>query len=226
MKVLPVAIATGLIHSGIITGKLNGVMPATTPTGWRNEYTSMPVAACSENSPLSSCGIPHANSTTSRPRAISPLASEMTLPCSRLTIAASSSVCSTSSSRNRNRIALRLPRETWDQVVKAAAELAMTRSTSSGVACASSARTSPVAGLWMGEVFSRSPRKGSPSIQCGTVVVIMVSFVVVAAGAARSAQPRNSALAGWTPARLDLPEIGTSDEPAPSGLGPARPVST
>jgi len=45
MKVLPVARATGLIHSGIITGKLDGVMPATTPSGWRNEYTSIPVDA-------------------------------------------------------------------------------------------------------------------------------------------------------------------------------------
>ncbi len=36
-KVLPHAIATGNIQAGTITGKLNGVMPATTPSGWRNE---------------------------------------------------------------------------------------------------------------------------------------------------------------------------------------------
>ena len=35
MKVLPQAIAIGNIHSGTIAGKLNGVMPAHTPTGWR-----------------------------------------------------------------------------------------------------------------------------------------------------------------------------------------------
>ena len=35
MKQLPQASATGNIHSGTITGKLNGVMPATTPSGWR-----------------------------------------------------------------------------------------------------------------------------------------------------------------------------------------------
>ena len=34
---LPVAIALAHIHSGTITGKLNGVMPATTPSGWRIE---------------------------------------------------------------------------------------------------------------------------------------------------------------------------------------------
>src|SRR6185295_7076651 len=36
MKVLPQAMAIGNIHSGTITGKLNGVMPAQTPTGWRS----------------------------------------------------------------------------------------------------------------------------------------------------------------------------------------------
>ena len=36
-KVLPVAIATGYIHIGTIAGKLNGVMPTHTPSGWRNE---------------------------------------------------------------------------------------------------------------------------------------------------------------------------------------------
>src|SRR5215472_5323363 len=36
-KVLPAAIATGNIHIGTIAGKLNGVIPATTPSGWRIE---------------------------------------------------------------------------------------------------------------------------------------------------------------------------------------------
>jgi hypothetical protein len=33
MNVLPQAIATGNIHIGTIAGKLNGVIPAQTPTG-------------------------------------------------------------------------------------------------------------------------------------------------------------------------------------------------
>ena len=37
MKVLPQAMATPNIHIGIIAGKLNGVMPATMPSGWRIE---------------------------------------------------------------------------------------------------------------------------------------------------------------------------------------------
>src|SRR5256885_9249357 len=49
-NVLPVASAGAHIHMGTIAGKLNGVMPATTPSGCRIEYTSMPVDACSEYS--------------------------------------------------------------------------------------------------------------------------------------------------------------------------------
>ena len=37
MKALPVAMATPNIHMGIMAGKLNGVMPAPTPMGWRME---------------------------------------------------------------------------------------------------------------------------------------------------------------------------------------------
>src|SRR5215472_13305010 len=41
MKLLPAAIAIGYIQAGTITGKLNGVMPATTPRGWRSVQLSM-----------------------------------------------------------------------------------------------------------------------------------------------------------------------------------------
>ena len=37
MNALPHASAGPAFHSGIIAGKLNGVMPATTPSGWRSE---------------------------------------------------------------------------------------------------------------------------------------------------------------------------------------------
>ena len=48
MKVLPQAMALANIHIGTMDGKLNGVMPATTPKGWRMLYTSTPAEACSE----------------------------------------------------------------------------------------------------------------------------------------------------------------------------------
>jgi hypothetical protein len=47
-NVLPQAIATGNIHIGTIAGKLNGVIPATTPNGSLNEYVSTPVDTWSE----------------------------------------------------------------------------------------------------------------------------------------------------------------------------------
>ena len=74
-------------------GKLNGVIPAHTPSGCRNECRSTSVETWSENSPLVSSAIPHANSTTSMPRTTSPLASSTVLPCSAEMIRASSSVC-------------------------------------------------------------------------------------------------------------------------------------
>jgi len=43
MKLLPQAIATGNIQHGTMHGKLNGVMPATTPSDWRIVQLSMPV---------------------------------------------------------------------------------------------------------------------------------------------------------------------------------------
>jgi hypothetical protein len=68
MKALPQAIAGANFHIGIIAGKLNGVMPATTPSGCRSEKRSIPGPALSVYSPFIRCGIPHANSTTSTPR--------------------------------------------------------------------------------------------------------------------------------------------------------------
>ena len=103
-KVLPQAMAIGCIHMGTMTGKLNGVIPHTTPSGWRYENMSMPVETWSEYSPFKSCGIPQANSTTSRPRWTSPRASEMTLPCSSDTTAASSSTWALTSSRKANSV--------------------------------------------------------------------------------------------------------------------------
>ncbi len=68
MKVLPQASAIGNIHIGTIAGKLNGVIPAQTPSGWRTDQLSIAVPTFSANSPLSSCGMPQANSTISSPR--------------------------------------------------------------------------------------------------------------------------------------------------------------
>ena len=70
--------------------------------------------------------MPQANSTTSRPRAISPRASECTLPCSRVMISASSSLRESSSSRNRNITLARVVIEARPQVAAAAFAAAIT----------------------------------------------------------------------------------------------------
>ena len=100
-NVLPQAIATGNIHSGTITGKLNGVIPAHTPTGWRTVWVSTPVPTFSEYSPLRRCGMPQANSTTSIPRCTEPIASGSVLPCSSVTMRASACCSCWRSCRNR-----------------------------------------------------------------------------------------------------------------------------
>ena len=100
--VLPAAMAIGKNHIGTMAGKLKGLMMPTTPSGSRLEWTSTPVEASSLWPPLSRWEMPQANSTTSWPREISPIASECTLPCSAVMIAASSSLRLLSSSRKAN----------------------------------------------------------------------------------------------------------------------------
>ena len=111
-NVFPVAMAIGCIHIGTMAGKLNGVIPAHTPSGCRKEYASTSVDTWSENSPFSSCGIPQANSTTSSPRITSPRASGITLPCSAETMRARSSACRSIRSRKANMTRARRVSET------------------------------------------------------------------------------------------------------------------
>ena len=120
MKALPHASASGYIHIGTIAGKLNGVMPTDTPSGWRSECESTPVPTCSDASPLSRCAAPQANSTTSSPRWTSPRASSTVLPCSAVITRARSVVRAASSSRNLNMTLERLASDCSLQVAKPA----------------------------------------------------------------------------------------------------------
>jgi hypothetical protein len=148
------------------------VMPATTPSGSRKLNVSMPVLTWSEYSPLSRCGMPQANSTTSRPRCTSPFASDSTLPCSSVTSSASSSTWVFTSSRKAKRIFARRLRLAWLQPSNACSAAATAASTSAALARRTSACCSPVAGFQTGEV--RAPPAGepavvAPSIQCAIV---------------------------------------------------------
>ena len=67
-----------------------------------------------------SCGMPHANSRFSRPRAISPSASEGTLPCSAVSSAASSVRRASTRFRMRNMISVRFEMDVARHAGKAA----------------------------------------------------------------------------------------------------------
>ena len=147
MTVLPHAIAVVTIHSGTMAGKLNGVMHATMPTGWRTEWTSTPEETCSENSPLRWCMRPAQYSTFSRPRTTSPAASETTLPCSAVMMRASSSLFAVTISRSLNMTAARFVRPVARQAGRAARAASTACSRSLTLASATRPLTSPVAGL-------------------------------------------------------------------------------
>ncbi len=109
---LPAAMAMGKNHIGTMAGKLKGEMIAATPTGWCTEWMSKPVEICSEKWPRRCAVMPHAYSTTSWPREISPRASSSTLPCSAVMISASSPLRESSSSRNLKMIEVRFASDT------------------------------------------------------------------------------------------------------------------
>ena len=145
--VLPAAIASGKNHSGTIAGKLKGLMTPTTPTGCLIEYTSTPVDTDSLYSPFISCGSEVASSMTSMPRAISPSASEVTLPCSAVMMAASSFLRAFIASRKANMSCWRFARLVPAQPGRASFAAVTARSRSAFVASATSRATAPWAGL-------------------------------------------------------------------------------
>ena len=147
MNVLPQASATGNIHIGTIAGKLNGVMPAHTPTGCRSDQLSTSVPTLSLNSPFSRCGMPVANSITSMPRVIEPSASASVLPCSWVTICASAFLCVSMRSRKRIRIRARRSAGAARHPGNAAVADCTAVSTSSALESGTWRITSPVAGL-------------------------------------------------------------------------------
>ncbi len=139
--------ATGNIHSGTIDGKLNGVMPTQTPTGWRLVSQSTFVAMLSSSWPMIRLGMPQANSTISMPRCTLARASAAVLPCSRVTRAASSSKCLTISSRKRNMTLARSTTGVSAHAGRAAAAACTAASISSALHSGTLAMTLPREGL-------------------------------------------------------------------------------
>ncbi len=146
-KALPQARAVGIIHSGTMAGKLNGVIPATTPSGRRIVVTSIPEETSLLWLPRSSSPTLQAYSMLSSPRATSPRASSWSLPCSAEIRRASSSALAATRLRSPNislvRVAtLDAPQACWARTAAATAS-----STTSAEARATAPVWSPVAGL-------------------------------------------------------------------------------
>src|SRR6202011_3823896 len=89
MKLLPHAIANGNIHIGTIPGKLKGVIPTQTPSGWRMVLQSIPGETSLSESPIIRLGIPQANSTIWMARRSARRASTAVFPASRVSTRAS-----------------------------------------------------------------------------------------------------------------------------------------
>ena len=131
MKAFPTVTAIGNIHSGTMAGKLNGVMPATTPSGSRRTSQLTP-RLTSSTAPSSRFWRESANSTTSIPLLIPAAASARVLPASSAARLASSARCSPRSSWKRNSGRVRSLTGVARQAGKAARAPATTASTSAG----------------------------------------------------------------------------------------------
>ena len=147
MKVLPQAMAIGNIHIGTMAGKLNGVMPAQTPIGWRVESPSTPVPTLAVKSPFRRFGMPVTNSTISMPRWTELLASDSVLPCSHEISSASSSMWRSHSSLKRNMTRARKIGVVDDHPGSAASAASTALRTSAPLANGTFLVHSPVAGL-------------------------------------------------------------------------------
>jgi hypothetical protein len=147
MNVSPQAIANGRNQSGTMKGKLNGVMAAKTPMGWRIMSESIPRETSSRFEPCMSDGIPVATSTHSIPRRTSPAASLIALPLSRETISASSSLRSSRAFFSRKQARARSTGEVARHAGNACRAASTARSRSARLDMGSCASVSPLAGF-------------------------------------------------------------------------------
>src|SRR5207248_3645410 len=168
-KLPPQASATEHIQSGTIAGKLNGVIPTQTPRGWRIVSQSIPRATFSIVSPPSKEGTPQANSTISIPLRTSPRDSIRVLPCSRVLQRAISSNFSSSSILKRNSTRARSTGGVSHQAGNAASAASTASFTCAAVHIGVSAITSPVEGLYTGEVSTLRSSSHSPLTKTGQI---------------------------------------------------------
>ena len=185
-RVSPQTSAIAAFHDHTATGKLKAVMTPTTPSGCHVSISRCPGRSEAMVLPYSWRDSPTANSQMSIISCTSPRASEVIFPASMVTSAASSSLCSTSSSPSRATSAPRTGAGVVRHVVNACAASAMAASACSGVVSATVNSTSPVMG-----VLACTPwAPGSPSSAREPTAC--------SASRARVAKGFNSWKAGWS----------------------------
>jgi hypothetical protein len=156
--------AYGQNHIGTIAGKLNGVMAAKTPIGWRTYSQSMPEATSSSAAPIIRVGMPQACSTFSMPRRTEPRDSSSVLPFSRVTIVASSSKWASSRPFRANRQRARTTGGVARQRGNAASAACTAASTSVAPESGTRPNRSPVAGFVRGrESVARDGTQAPPT---------------------------------------------------------------
>ena len=145
---LPAAIAIGKNHIGTMAGKLNGQMIADDAERLADRVRRRrAVEAFSVKPPLSRCGMPQANSTTSWPRATSPSGVGEHLAVLGGDDRGELGRACVEQLAERNRTRARRASEVSRHAGKAVFAAATTCSTSAAVARATRSVTSPVAGL-------------------------------------------------------------------------------
>ncbi len=150
ITVFPQAKAYGKNQNGIMPGKLNGAMIATTPNGCRIMNSSIPRAISSNRLPCIIVGIPHATSTFSIARRISPWASFKVFPFSFTIVSDRSLKWNSSRFFSSNRVWIRSGAGMLRQTGYACCAARAARSTSARRDRGTWQRTSFVAGLWTG----------------------------------------------------------------------------
>jgi hypothetical protein len=163
-KAFPAVIAIGNIHIGTIAGKLNGAMPATTPSGSRRSSQVTP-RLTSSDPPSSRFCSEIAYSQTSMPFKISARPSATVLPASAAHECASSSRWASTSSRKRNIAWVRSLSGTLPQPIDAILAAATAAATSSAVDIGTVPIGAPVYGLMTSRLSPRSASDQAPPMR-------------------------------------------------------------
>ena len=161
--VQPAASAGATLRAIIALGKFQGVIAATTPTGWRMQTARVCGVAPENTSPSARLACSANHSMNDAPYWISPRDSNNVLPCSAVINTARSSAAPMVSSYQRRRMLARSLTVVRRHSPKARLAASMARRVSAAFAVRTSAIVAPVAGLLTASTSRPSPASQAPS---------------------------------------------------------------